>query len=118
MNVKAVGNFAVEICPNESVNAYCATEIFADVFVKLESGKFFLRVADIFNRRHNSFDLANHFFDGERFLRRLDRLAQELEKFFLVLHAIASKIFDKQPPKRYNANGNAPTGLVKFTELF
>ena len=92
VNVVTFVNFAVKVRPNETVDADCATEIFADALVELETDEFLLRVADRFNRWHGAFDLANHFLDGERFLRRLDRLAQQLENFFRVLHAIASKI--------------------------
>ena len=59
--------------------ADCATETFADALVELEAGEFFLRVADGLNRRHGAINLANHFLDGERFLRSLDALAQELK---------------------------------------
>ena len=91
VNVVTFGNFAVEILPYEAVNANCTAKIFADVFVELQAREFFLCVADSFNRWHDTFDLANHFFDGKRFLRRLDTLAQHLEKFFFIFHDNASK---------------------------
>ena len=79
VNFATVGNFAVEIRPNETVDADCATEIFARVLVKLQAAEFFLSFADGFNRQHVAADLANHLFDGKRFLRSLDALAQEFE---------------------------------------
>ena len=96
------------------MNADCATEIFADVLVKFQAAEFFLRVTDALNRRHGAFDLANHFFDGERFLRCLDATAQELKNFLAMFHCNASKFFDKQPPKRYNEHERRLDGFGGF----
>ena len=79
VNVVAVGNFAVEIRPNKTVDTDCATETFTDALIEFQAGEFLLRRADGLNRRHGAFDLANHFLDGERFLRCLDAIAQELK---------------------------------------
>ncbi|MBR6887701.1 MAG: hypothetical protein IKN16_04580 [Selenomonadaceae bacterium] len=59
--------------------------------IKNQSVEFLVLIVEDFNCQHVSFDFSNHFFDGERFLRRFDRLAQELEKFFAVFHDNASK---------------------------
>ena len=104
VNVVAVGNFAVVVNPHETMYADCATEIFADAFVEFEACEFFLRVADGLNRRHGAFDLANHFLDGERFLRSLGAFAKELEKFFTMFHGNASKFLTNS---RRNVTMNA-----------
>ena len=92
MNFVTVGNFAVEVRPNETVKPYRADKTPVIIFVKRKTVASFSRVADGFNRQHVAFDLANQFFDSERFLRCLDALAQQLEKFFFVFHDNASEI--------------------------
>ena len=79
VNVTTVGNFAVEVHPNETMQTDGATVVGTFFSVEFQTRKFFLSVADTFNGRHVAVDFANHFFDGERFLRSLDALAQEFE---------------------------------------
>ena len=79
MNFVAVGNCAVEIRPHHAVHSYRADPTTVIILVKREAAEYFLRVADGLNRRHGAFDFANHFLDGERFLRRLDTAAQQFK---------------------------------------
>lgn len=79
MNFVTVGNFAVCIAPNKSMQSDRAKIISSSVSVKIYAVKRFLCVADGFNLRHVAFDLANHLFDGKRFLRCLDALTQEFK---------------------------------------
>lgn len=95
VNVVTVGNFAVVASPNHAMKteqfeiaSFHSRRIARAISYTVE---LLMRIVNNFNTRQIAFDLANHFFDGERFLRSLARLAQRLEKFFLVFHGNASK---------------------------
>ena len=95
VDIVTVGNFAVVASPNHTVK----TEQFEIASFHSrrtahaidDAVKLLMRLVDNFNSWKISFDLANHFFDGERFLRSFNAAAQQIEKFFFVFHGNASK---------------------------
>ena len=95
MNVVTVGNFAVIASPNHAVKAqqFEITSFHSrrTAHAINNTVELLMRLVNNFNLRKIAINLANHFFDGERFLRSLDTVTQQLEKFFFLFHGNASK---------------------------
>ena len=96
MNIVAVGDFAVVAHPNHAVKTeqleVAAFHSRRTARAVCHAVELLMRFVDNFNGWKVAFDLANHFFNSKRFLRRFRTGAQQLEKFFFVFHDNASEI--------------------------